>query len=104
VETTVYRIVQEALTNVLKHARAGRVSVILERRGDRLRAIVEDDGQGFDPEALERQGRAGRQMGLQGMAERAALAGGELSVESAPGSGTTIYIHIPLAHAAEAAP
>ena len=102
VETTVYRIVQEALTNVSKHARAGRVSVILERRGDRLRTIIEDDGQGFDPETLEHQGRGGQQVGLLGMAERAALAGGELSIESAPGSGTTVYLHIPLAHAADA--
>ncbi|GAB4204985.1 MAG: hypothetical protein OHK0022_30650 [Roseiflexaceae bacterium] len=97
VETTVYRIVQEALTNVLKHAQASRVSVILERRDDRLRAIVEDNGRGFDPDALSGQGKNGRQMGLLGMAERATLAGGELSVESAPGSGTTIYVDIPLA-------
>ncbi len=96
VETTVYRIVQEALTNVLKHAQASRVSVILECRDDWLRAIVEDNGRGFDSEALPGPGRGGRQLGLVGMAERAALAGGEFLVESTPGSGTTIYIHIPL--------
>ncbi|HEU4328935.1 MAG TPA: PAS domain-containing protein [Roseiflexaceae bacterium] len=96
VETTVYRIVQEALTNVLKHAQASQVSVILERRDGWLRVIVEDNGRGFDPDMLAGQGRGGRQLGLIGMSERAALAGGELSIESAPGSGTAIFVHIPL--------
>lgn len=95
VETTVYRIAQEALTNVLKHTQATQVSIILEQRSDLLRVIVEDDGQGFDIEAVSRARSGGRQLGLVGMVERATLAGGTLTVESEPGSGTTIYLRIP---------
>ena len=96
VEATVYRIVQEALTNVLKHAQASQVSLILERRPDALRVIVEDNGRGFDPEAVVRERTGGRQLGLVGMSERAAFAGGAVTVESAPGKGTSIYLSIPL--------
>lgn len=93
VETTLYRIVQEALTNILKHAGVVRVSLIIERRRDEVMAIVEDNGRGFDLAAAE---AAPRRFGLKSMAERAALAGGRLDIETAPGSGTTIYVHIPL--------
>jgi two-component system, NarL family, sensor histidine kinase UhpB len=96
IETTTYRIVQEALTNVLKHAQASSVSVIVERRLDVLRVIIEDDGVGFEPSPGTSNGARGRQVGLIGMAERATLAGGELNIESAPGAGTTVYLHIPL--------
>ncbi|HEU4323765.1 MAG TPA: PAS domain S-box protein [Roseiflexaceae bacterium] len=96
IEATTYRIVQEALTNVLKHAQARSVSVIIERRGGELRVIVEDDGVGFEPRQSTAQGNGGRQVGLIGMAERAALAGGELLIESAPGTGASIYLRIPL--------
>jgi PAS domain S-box-containing protein len=96
IETTAYRIVQEALTNVLKHAQASSVSVIVERRPSVLRVIVEDDGVGFDFSQGEGDGAGGRQVGLIGMTERATLAGGELTIESAPGAGTTVYLHIPL--------
>ena len=58
--------------------------------------IIEDDGVGFDPVGGTDRGAGGRQLGLIGMAERAALAGGELRIESAPGAGTTVYLHIPL--------
>ncbi len=98
VETSVYRIVQEALTNVLKHAQASAVSVIVERRRTALRVIVEDNGIGFDPDARDGQAGVGpgrRRLGLLGMQERAALAGGAVQVESAPGAGTTIYVQIP---------
>jgi two-component system CheB/CheR fusion protein len=94
-ETTVYRVVQEALTNVCKHAQATRVSLIVEQRGDELRAIVEDDGCGFEP-PVSLGGLRGRQLGLRGMAERASQAGGRLEVEAAPGSGTTVYLTIPI--------
>jgi signal transduction histidine kinase len=94
VETALYRVVQEALTNVLKHARAGRVSVILRRAGPEALAIVEDDGRGFDAEAAP--GVAGR-LGLLGMRERLALVGGALTVESAPGKGTAVFARVPLA-------
>jgi signal transduction histidine kinase len=96
VEATVYRVVQEALTNVRKHAAASRVSLIAERRGGQLRVIVEDDGRGFDPAAVSASGDAQRRLGLLGMAERAALVTGSLEVESAPGNGTTIYLTVPL--------
>ena len=89
IETAVFRIVQEALTNVLKHAEATRVSVMLEYRYDELLVIVEDNGRGFQTE-VERNG-----LGLIGMNERVALVGGKLNIESAPGLGTTLAIRIP---------
>jgi signal transduction histidine kinase len=89
VETTVFRIVQEALTNVLKHAQANRVSVMLEYRNDELLVIVEDNGRGFQP-GTERDG-----LGLLGIHERVALVGGKLNIESEPGSGTTLVVRIP---------
>ena len=95
-EATVYRVVQEALTNVRKHAAASRVSLVAERRGSQLRVIVEDDGRGFDSAAVSASADSQRRLGLRGMAERAALVAGVLEVESAPGNGTTIYLTVPL--------
>lgn len=89
VETAVFRIVQEALTNVLKHAQASRVSVMLEYRYDELLVIVEDNGRGFQAE-VETDG-----LGLIGIHERVALVKGKLNIESAPGLGTTLVIRIP---------
>jgi PAS domain S-box-containing protein len=95
VESNLYRIVQEALNNVSKHARATHVSVIIERRGNDLTLIVEDDGRGFDiTNERDRISRGG--MGLAGMQERAASIGGELELESSPGKGTTLFVRIPL--------
>ncbi len=91
VETALYRIVQEALTNVVRHAQATRADVLLERRGNRVVAIVEDDGAGFDPDAAVQNGR----LGLFGMRERAEMLGGTLAVESVPGAGTTVFVEIP---------
>jgi signal transduction histidine kinase len=88
--------VTEALTNVRKHAGASRVSVILEHRRDHLLAIVEDDGCGFDPEAVRRSASAGQRLGLFGMQERAALVGGTVQIESSPGQGTTVFVRVPL--------
>jgi len=96
VETAVYRIVQEALTNVAKHACARRVSVVLRHRGSSLLAIVEDDGRGFDVEAVLGAAPVEKRLGLFGMSERAELLGGRLSVESAPARGTTVFVEIPL--------
>jgi PAS domain S-box-containing protein len=90
-ETTLYRIAQEALTNVAKHSRAGNVGVILERRADHVLLIVEDDGVGF--EAGDAEG-AGRGFGLLGMQERASLVGATLQIESAVGKGTTILVRM----------
>jgi signal transduction histidine kinase len=92
-ETTLYRIVQEALTNVFRHARASRADVLLERRGGELLVIVEDDGRGFDWAAARQSGR----LGLVGMQERAEMLGGTLTVESNPGKGTTLYVEVPYA-------
>jgi two-component system, NarL family, sensor histidine kinase UhpB len=90
-ETTLYRIAQEALTNVAKHSRAGTVEVILERRADHVVLIVEDDGVGFNPGG-ESTGEPG--FGLLGMQERAALVGASLQIESAVGQGTTILVRM----------
>ena len=94
VETALYRVVQEALTNVRKHARSRHVSVILRRAQQEAVAVVEDDGRGFDPEVPA----AGR-LGLLGMRERLALVGGTLTVESTPEKGTAVFARIPLAAA-----
>ena len=96
VETTVYRIVQEALTNVGKHAQATTVNVVLQRQADDIVAIVEDNGCGFDVDA-HGTGRDGR-LGLVGMKERAALLGGTCHVESQMGS-TCVLARIPVAGA-----
>jgi PAS domain S-box-containing protein len=94
-ETAVYRIAQEALTNVIRHSGADRVSFILERRGDHVFAVIEDNGRGFDVEAALLPAGSGRRLGLLGMRERAALLGGTINVESAPGAGTTLFVRIP---------
>jgi signal transduction histidine kinase len=91
-ETALYRVVQEALTNVRKHAACRHVSVVLRRTAQEALAVVEDDGRGFDAEAAPAAGR----LGLLGMRERLALVGGTLTVESAPGKGTTVFARIPL--------
>jgi two-component system, NarL family, sensor histidine kinase DevS len=91
VETTVYRIVQEALTNVVKHAEATNVSILLVRRDGIVTAVFEDDGRGFDREAVRSDS-----LGLEGMRERVALHDGRLTVETAEGSGTTLRIEVPL--------
>ncbi len=93
VETALYRIAQEALTNVARHAGAGRAEMVLDYRGAEVRMVVEDDGAGFDP----RLAGDGRRLGLYGMRERAELVGGEVSVDSAPGRGTTVIVRVPVA-------
>ncbi len=99
VETAVYRIIQEALTNVAKHAQAQRVSVVLNYREASLLAIIEDDGKGFDVERVRGSAPIDKRLGLFGMNERAALLGGRFSVESSPGNGTTVFVDIPLPEA-----
>ncbi|HEV2827926.1 MAG TPA: PAS domain S-box protein, partial [Pyrinomonadaceae bacterium] len=96
IETAVYRVVQEALTNVFKHANAKNVSVILKYRGNRMQAIVEDDGRGFDSELLASAVNGDRRLGLLGMQERVALVQGHLNIESRAGAGTTVIVHIPV--------
>ena len=94
-ETAVFRIVQEALTNVARHAHAQGVSVLLERRGSNLVTVIEDDGCGFQPDEVA-EAPLPERLGLAGMAERAALVGGRLTVESRPGEGTTVFVTLPL--------
>ena len=101
VETTVYRIVQESLTNVLKHAEARRVSVIVERRRDHVLVIVEDDGRGFAACEVPNAPGSGHGLGILGMRERVALVGGALSLDSSPGCGTTARARIPVPPFAE---
>ena len=95
IESTIYRIVQEALTNIVKHANARQVSVIIERRADKADVIIEDDGRGFPVEVWARRD-APNQLGLLGMKERAALVGGQCNVESSVGKGTTVFVRIPV--------
>lgn len=93
VEIALYRIVQEALTNVAKHAQAHTASVLLQERANSLVLIIEDDGRGFVvPDVAAGNGK---HFGLMGMQERVALLGGKLTLESAPGAGTTVYVELP---------
>jgi signal transduction histidine kinase len=89
-ETALYRIVQEALINVLKHAAATRVTVRLSRSGKTVSLVVQDDGSGFDPGSVRDGG-----LGLVGMRERVALLGGRLTVESSEGGGTLLKAEVP---------
>ena len=95
IETTIYRVVLEALLNVVKHAEATQVSLIIERRGEAAVAIVEDNGQGFDAETVMAQ-PAKWGLGLLGIRERIDLVGGTLTIESTFGMGTTIFVRVPI--------
>jgi len=92
-ELTVYRSIQEALSNVLRHANASHAYITLRREGDNVVAIVEDDGRGFSPEAVERTGAG---LGIFGMRERAEYLDGEARIESQPGKGTRVTIRVPI--------
>lgn len=92
VETTLYRFVQEALTNVVKHADATKVSVVVGRRSDGVNAVVKDNGNGFDPGDVRSDG-----LGLVGMRERLALLDGTLAIQSKAGSGTSLLAFVPVA-------
>jgi PAS domain S-box-containing protein len=96
IETVLYRITQEALNNISKHANAGNVDILLERHSDHVSLIVEDDGGGFDVEKIF--GASEKGFGLISMRERAALVAGTLVVESNPGAGATIAVRIPAPH------
>jgi two-component system, NarL family, sensor kinase len=91
VETTIFRIVQESLTNVRKHAGARSARVDLERHGDSVTLRVSDDGCGFDPTVVPED-----RFGLEGIRQRSRLMGGEPSIRSAPGRGTTIEVRLPI--------
>ncbi|MCB9162122.1 MAG: sensor histidine kinase [Caldilineaceae bacterium] len=91
-ETSIYRIVQEGLTNVARYAHAGHASVIISRRHGMIRVIIEDDGVGFDPYTAQANGKS---LGLQGIRERAGLFDGSLTIESQPGGGTSLFVEMP---------
>ncbi|MDL1951411.1 sensor histidine kinase [Acidobacteria bacterium ACD] len=95
-ETAVFRAVQEALTNVLRHSRASTVVVEAEIAARRLRIRVEDDGEGFDPGSFATPSESGRGLGLLGMRERLELLGGRAAIESEPGEGTAVVLEVPV--------
>mgnify|MGYP005840172563 CR=1 FL=1 len=93
IETALYRIVQEALTNIVRHAEAETASIFIERSAEKVLAIIDDDGKGFDPARIDRDNG---HLGLYGIRERAELLRGQLVIESEQGQGTSLYIEIPL--------
>jgi len=90
--SAIFRIVQESLTNIAKHAQASRAEIAIDRDGDRLVVRVVDDGVGFSPQAP----RKPNSFGLFGLRERASLMGGDATIESAPGEGTTVEVRLPI--------
>jgi signal transduction histidine kinase len=94
VESVLYRVLQEAILNVVKHAEARRVGIILEASKTEVSLIVEDDGKGFL--WTEESAKPSTRLGILGMRERLALVGGSLEIESSPGRGATLIVHVPL--------
>lgn len=98
IETALFRITQEAITNIVRHARAAFVLVHLTRKGDQVTLQISDNGVGFDVQALQATDPHGQGLGLRGMQERAAILGGEFQLVSLPGTGTTITVCLVLPH------
>ena len=95
VETTLYRVIQEALTNVARHAQAKKVRLHLQQKKSSVVALIQDDGQGFDvAKILDREDLPGG-TGLLGIRERVTLLGGKFNVRSQPGQGTQLAVEIP---------
>ncbi|GAB4528368.1 MAG: HAMP domain-containing protein [Anaerolineales bacterium] len=92
VEVTLYRITQEGLTNIARHAQAHQVSILIERRDSEVLEIIDDDGVGFDRVSVHQ----GKHLGLLGIRERVELLGGQFSLESVAGQGTSLFVRIPL--------
>ncbi len=97
IETACFRVAQEAINNIVRHAAAGNVWLRLFAAGGRLALSVRDDGRGFDVEAAQRRAAAGESLGVVSMEERVALAGGSLHIQSAPGEGTVVIASFPVA-------
>jgi len=95
-EIVCFRIAQEALTNVVRHAQAQKVHIELRQGGTELELVIRDDGVGFDVHAAQKRAMYGESLGLLGMQERARLVGGQIKIESTPMCGTTIRAHLPL--------
>jgi PAS domain S-box-containing protein len=101
VETTLFRVAQEALTNVRKHARASRMPVVLVRSGSAVRLQVRDEGRGFTPDETAKNNSRGKRVGVSGMRERLSLLGEQFALHSEPGSGTTITAAVELPESRE---
>lgn len=95
-ELTAYRLIQEALTNIIRHANAQQVSVLLERQSEQMILIVDDDGQGFDISGPSHQQTTRQHLGIHSMQERVELLGGVFTIESKPGEGTTVFARLPI--------
>ncbi|MHB8858145.1 MAG: sensor histidine kinase [Thermoleophilia bacterium] len=95
-ETVLYRVVQEALTNVARHSEASQCMVTLRRKDNMIKGTIRDNGQGFDSQKVMMSDEKGRGLGLHGMKERIELVGGSLEFDSRPQDGTTIFIEVPL--------
>jgi signal transduction histidine kinase len=103
IETACFRIVQESLTNIARHAQAQHVKIALHRTGGVLELSVHDDGCGFDLAAMRERAVIGGSVGVLGMQERAELIGGQLDIESTPGQGSTVRLRCPLRRRGESA-
>jgi signal transduction histidine kinase len=95
--TTVFRVVQEAVSNVLRHAQATLIRVTLRTEPGALRFVIEDDGVGFDPEVVSQRVKRGEHLGLLGMTERVRNAGGTIELNSRPGAGSRLEVSVPYA-------
>ena len=93
--TAIFRIVQEAVSNIAKHSQTKNAKISLEFRQSEVLVLVEDDGRGFDPDSLKLPQDSGRGLGLLGMRERAELFGGTVEIESSPGKGTRVRVRVP---------
>ncbi|MGA2031091.1 MAG: cache domain-containing protein [Thermoguttaceae bacterium] len=98
-ETALYRIVQEGLTNALRHSKSARVAISMVQEGQRIRLVIEDWGCGFDPQQVD-----GRRFGLRGIRQRAELFGGQATIDSQPGKGTRVSVDLPIVEAAPSDP
>ena len=96
IEITCFRVLQEALTNVARHAKATHLSVTLSQSEDSMQLVVQDNGVGFDVEAGRARARSGNSIGLLGMEERVHLAGGSIDVQSQPHNGTSVMVRFPI--------
>jgi len=95
IETALYRIIQEALNNIAKHAQADHVEVSLVQRDLRILASIQDNGRGFELEKILHPEAPERGFGIIGIQERVSLLGGQINIKSRPGFGTSIHIEIP---------